>query len=303
MGQLEHSSMQYADALAPYGTTVALDDDTQIAVVDTANRDKPALMLLHGLQDEADSWQRLVPLLRDRFRIIAPDLPGFGRSDKRARRYTIPFLADAVLQTATRLGVGQAVYAGNSLGAMIAEYIALTQAPRVTRLVLISGTLSITKQPPSSGGSLINRVFADRAERAYFDKLRADPNAAFETLRAYYHDLDGLPEAQRTFLFRRVNARVNDEAQRRAAFSIRANMALFFVRNLAMIRRGVPKLGMPVSVVWGANDAIFPTANGPARKALQAGAEYIELPDCGHLPQQERPDDMAAVLRGTLRRR
>jgi pimeloyl-ACP methyl ester carboxylesterase len=295
--------MQYADALAPYGVTVTLDDSSRIAVVDTGNRDKPALVLIHGLQDEADSWQRLVPLLRDRFRIIAPDLPGFGRSDKRARRYTIPFLADAVLQTLTRLGVGQAVYAGNSLGAMIAEYIALTQAPRVTRLVLISGTLSITKQPPSSGGTVIDKLFAERAERAYFAKLRANPNAAYETLRAYYRNLDELPEAQRAFLFERVNARVNDEAQRRAAFSIRANMALFFVRNLAMIRRGTPKLSMPVSIVWGANDVVFPTSNGPARKALQAGAEYIELPECGHLPQQERPDDVAAVLRGTLRRR
>jgi pimeloyl-ACP methyl ester carboxylesterase len=295
--------MQYADAFVPFGATVAFEDGTSVAVADTGERDKPALVLIHGLQDEADSWQRLLPMLRDRFRIIAPDLPGHGRSDKRARRYTIPFLADAVLQTMTRLGVGQAVLAGNSLGAMIAEYIALTQTPRVSRLVLISGTLAITKQPPSGNSGLMDRLFADRAERAYFARLRADPDAAYDTLRPYYADLDALPEGQRAFLRMRVNERVNDEAQRRAAFSIRSNMAWFFVRNLVTIRRKIAHLKVPTQIIWGADDVVFPTANGPARKALQPNADYVALPDCGHLPQQERPDDVAAVLRGTLRSR
>jgi pimeloyl-ACP methyl ester carboxylesterase len=295
--------MRYADSIAQFATTLTLDDGTSLALIDTAERDKPPLTLIHGLQDEADSWQRVVPLLRDRFRVIAPDLPGFGRSDKRARNYTIPFMADALLNMLTRLGISQTVLAGNSLGAMIAEYIALTQAPRVKRLVLISGTLAISKPPPSTSGGLLSRLFAERNERAYFAKLRANPQAAFETLRPYYADLDALPEAQREFLFERVSARVNDDAQRRAAFSVRGALPWFFARNLALIRRGVPKLAMPVTIVWGANDQIFPTANGPARAALQPGAEYLELPACGHLPQQERPDDVAAVLRGTLRRR
>jgi pimeloyl-ACP methyl ester carboxylesterase len=54
--------------------------------------EQPAALLLHGLGDEADTWRRLIEPLSSRWRVFAPDLPGFGRSDKPQCAYTLAFL-------------------------------------------------------------------------------------------------------------------------------------------------------------------------------------------------------------------
>jgi pimeloyl-ACP methyl ester carboxylesterase len=201
-----------------------------------------------------------------------------------------------VLDVMTQLGIDKTALAGNSLGAMVAEYVALTHAPRVTQLALLSGTLSITQPPAGPPGGLLKRLFADRLEKRYFAQLRADPQAAYATLQPYYHDLAALPEQQRAFLFQRVNERVWDEAQRRAARSVRNAMPLFFAQHMLQIKRGVAALRIPTQIIWGANDVIFATANGPARAARQSGAQYHELAQCGHLPQQEQPMQIVHTL-------
>ncbi len=288
--------MQLAAPLAPHAKTITLSDGMRIVLADSAEPHKPALVLIHGLQDEADSWQRVFEPLTRTHRVVALDLPGFGRSDKSRRAYTIGLFAKTVLAVMTQLGIDRAALAGNSLGGMIAEHIALTQTPRVTALALLSGTLSITRHPPSNAGGIRQRLFANRIELQYFETLRRDPQAAYRTLKPYYRDLAGLPQTQRDFLFQRVNERVWDEPQRRAAFSVRNNMLPFFALNALRIRREIAKLRVPTQVIWGADNVIFPTANGPARAALQPGAVFHALPECGHLPQQEQPERVVEIL-------
>ncbi len=60
----------------------------RLQVYDTGGDAKPPVLLLHGLGDEADTWRHVLPLLQPDYRVLAPDLPGFGRSDKPRRRYT-----------------------------------------------------------------------------------------------------------------------------------------------------------------------------------------------------------------------
>lgn len=56
------------------------------------------VLLIHGLGDEADTWRHVFPLINVDYRAIAPDLPGFGRSEKGKRKYTIPFFVDIMLE-------------------------------------------------------------------------------------------------------------------------------------------------------------------------------------------------------------
>ncbi len=59
---------------------------------------QPAALLLHGLGDEADTWRFLIEPLSQRWRVIAPDLPGFGRSEKPQRAYTLEFLQGCLFE-------------------------------------------------------------------------------------------------------------------------------------------------------------------------------------------------------------
>lgn len=291
--------MQPLPALAPFARRVALaQHKITIFLYDTYPDDQQSipLLLVHGLGDEADTWRHVLPTLAAQRRVLALDLPGFGRSDKRKRRYAVDFFASAVLAWLDALGLARVALAGNSLGGMVSEFIALTQPQRVRGLTLIAGTLAITQQPAGPRGSVLRRLFAAWLDKRYFQKLRRSPQAAFDTLRPYYASLQTLPQADRDFLFQRVNERVWDESQRLAALSVQMNFVPFFMRHMVRIRREVPGLTVPTQVLWGAQDVIFPLANGPARAQMQAGARYIEIPDAGHLPQQEQPERVLAAL-------
>lgn len=255
------------------------------------------LILIHGLQDEADSWRHVFGPLAQHQRVLALDLPGFGRSDKRVRRYDIPFYAQTVLAWMDRLALMHATLMGNSMGAMIAEHIALTQPARVSRLVLVDGTIRIVKRPQAKF-NLWRQLFADYYDRQFFAALRKDPQAAYDTLAPYYGDLAGLPEEDRAFLFQRVNERVWDDAQRRAALAIQSGFARYFVGWVPKLVRQIPKSPVPTQVIWGERDHILDGVNGQQRAHAQPRTSLHFVPQAGHLPHQETP---AAFLQALIR--
>ena len=287
--------MPCAPALAAFQRTISLPDRTELFLYDSAG-DGPPLILLHGLQDEADTWRRIFGALSTRYRVIAPDLPGFGRSDKRSRGYGVPLYSGVVMALAAELGIPRFGLIGNSLGAITADAIAAQHPDHVSALALLNGSLVITK-PPASRLSLFQRMFLDHYDRANFRALRAGtPKAAFETLRPYYADIDALPIEDRDFLAERVVARVWDEPQRLAALTIQKGSLPYFLTAGRRLAARIPSLPVPTLVVWGASDNIFPVANARPRAAAQPGARLEILPGVGHLPQQELPDLLLRAL-------
>ena len=281
-------SLRCAPTLAAFQRRMTLPDRTEIFLYDSAG-DGPPLILLHGLQDEADTWRHLFGPLAARYRVIAPDLPGFGRSDKRPRGYGVPLYSGVVMALAAELGLRRFGLIGNSLGAITADAIAAQHPDHVSALALLNGSLVITK-PPASRLSLFQRLFLGHYDRAYFRALRAGtPEAVFETLRPYYADLDALPSEDRDFLAERVVARVWDEPQRLAALTIQKASLPYFRTAGRRLARRLPELVIPTLVVWGARDGIFPVANARPRADAQPGARLEVLPGVGHLPQQELP--------------
>ena len=139
--------MTQASQLAPYAQTIVLPSVGRIFYYDSANiAARETIILVHGLQDEADTWRHLFQPLMQRYRVLALDLPGFGRSDKAHRNYTPLFFADTLLQFMDALKIGHATLVGNSLGGMIAEWVALMHPARVSRLILLDGTLKIVER-------------------------------------------------------------------------------------------------------------------------------------------------------------
>lgn len=150
--------MRCAPALAAFQRTISLPDRTEIFLYDSAG-DGPPLILLHGLQDEADTWRHIYGELAAQYRVIAPDLPGFGRSDKRPRAFGVPFYSGCVMALAAGLGLDRFGLIGNSLGAITADAVAAQHPDRVSALVLLNGSLVIS-HPPASRLSLFSGSFS-----------------------------------------------------------------------------------------------------------------------------------------------
>lgn len=253
--------------------------------------DAPALVFVHGLGDEADTWRHLLPALAARHRVLALDLPGFGRSDKPYRAYTLAFFAwtiEALLHTA---GVGRATLVGHSMGAAIVQRLALARPALARRLVLIDGGLPIESSPPPP--ALLLFLTPGLGEIAY-SRLRRSQDEAYATLRPYYFDLDSLPDGDRAFLRDRVWARVWSNGQRRAFLSALRWLVIDGTTRAMDFRTRLPGLATSCRIIWGEDDLIHPRIAGEALAGLLLNARFDMIPRCGHLPHQERPEDVLA---------
>jgi 2-hydroxy-6-oxonona-2,4-dienedioate hydrolase len=150
--------------------------------------ERPPVVLVHGY---GMSSRYMVPLARTLacdFRVYAPDLPGFGRSDKPKRVLDLPELADSLAAWMAALGLGPAVLIGNSLGCQVAVELALRHSERVACLVLQGPTPDPSAR--TARQQILRQVLNSRhdgtARMAWIavgDFLRAGPHRLLLTLR------------------------------------------------------------------------------------------------------------------------
>ncbi len=281
--------MQSYPGLAPYAQAIDLPrNGLRLFYYAAGDPRQPTALLVHGLGDEADTWRHLIAPLSARWQIIAPDLPGFGRSGKPKRAYTLAFLQSCLFELLDILAVQQVLLVGHSLGGMLAQGMALAQPRRASGLALIDGAL--LTRPQRLNPQLLLFLIPGLGEWLY-TRLRSNPQAAFDSLRAYYANMDSLPQLERDFLFQRVNQRVWSDGQRRAYFSVFRHL----VATVSGLQKGLParlaQLHTPTLVLWGEQDRINPPESGQALAQLQPAAKWALIPNAGHMPHQEQPQE------------
>ena len=269
-----------------------------ISYYDTGKNDALTVFLIHGLGDESDTWRHLIEPLSPYARVIAPDLPGFGRSEKPRIKYSLPFLTQTLLEFMDELQVERSILIGNSLGAIISQSMALEHPERIQGMVLIDGSMV---QSNAQKVSLTNFLFLlPGIGKWMYNRLRSDPQSAYESLRPYYHDLDQMPEADRNFLFQRVNQRVWDDHQRDAYLSTLRNMVTYLMRRQSQLKETIPQIEAPTLIVWGESDQVSSVENGRLLQSILPNARLITLPKTGHVVQQERPQDLLDAILGDV---
>jgi pimeloyl-ACP methyl ester carboxylesterase len=264
---------------------------------DTGGGAQTPVLFLHGLGDEADTWRHVLPPISANFRCLAPDLPGFGRSDKPDCKYSIPFFVSTLLELLDALSISKVVIAGHSTGAIIAHQVAVVHPERVARLVLIGGSLVSKRQPVNPG--LLLFLTPGLGEWAY-SRLRKNPQAAYQTLESYYYRLDALPQADREFLYQRVNERVWSDGQRKGFLSTLRNLAAWIPSQQKGLPQKLKGWTIPTDVLWGEKDQVNPVENAHALVELMPAARLVLVPEAGHNLQQEKGQVVIEVINSSL---
>lgn len=287
--------MQLWPGLEPYARSVHLPaTGLTVHLYESGPVGAVPVLLVHGLGDEADTWRHLLPLLSEEYHVLAPDLPGFGRSDKPDVKYSLPFFLKAMAELLDVLGIQRTVLVGHSLGAGIAHSFALDHPERVQALVLIAGSLVMRVQKIDVATLLF---LVPGLGKWLYNRLRRDPQAAFRSLEPYYSRLDAMPQADRDFLFQRVNERVWSDGQRRAFLSTLRQLAGSMRGLQRDLPRRLARLQVPTTVLWGDADRMASIDNGRALVDLQPSARLEIVPDAGHNLQQEQPGALAETIR------
>ena len=254
----------------------------------------PALLLLHGIGDNADSWERVIEDLVTDHTVIVPDLLGHGASAKPRADYSVAAFANGMRDLLTVLGVERATIVGHSLGGGVAAQFAYQYPERCERLVLVgSGGVSRDVSPflrlvatPAAEVvmPLLRRPIVDVAATVAREILRRTPLDLALDADDLHRVLTDLPDA---------NARQAFVRTLRAVVDWRGQV-------VTMLDRAYLAAAMPTLLVWGARDPIIPVAHAHLAHANLPGSRLEVFEDSGHFPHRTDPERFTAVLREFL---
>jgi pimeloyl-ACP methyl ester carboxylesterase len=249
---------------------------------------RSVVVLIHGNGDEADTWRHVFTPLSKSFRLLALDLPGFGRSAPAAYG-DLQSLVASLSSVLDALDISKVHLIGSSLGAVICAMYASQDPDRVSSLTLVGGAIPNLDELNANSG-ILNLIEPGVGEN-YYNGLRfLGQDAAFATLEPYYAKLQALPTADLEFLRERVWSRVWSDTQRDAFFTALRSL---FDPNLKPIS-GLQQL--PTRLIWGEKDNIVPiqSAHNMLNEFPKAKLEVIA--NAGHLPHQEQPAAFLSIL-------
>jgi pimeloyl-ACP methyl ester carboxylesterase len=292
------SPMEPRPGLEAFGRKIKiLDQDLELFAYEAGRRHHTKLVLLHGLGDEADTWCHVIGPLSKDFHILAIDLPGFGRSDLPDGKITPAFLLNTLTNVLYTCGFKETLLIGNSLGGVLSHAYGLKFPDRITGLCLVGGAL-LQLEPMGDFGLRLMQI--PLLGEWLYTRLRKDPQAAYNSLRNVYHDLDQMPEDDRGFLFQRVNKRVWSDNQRKAYFSTLRNLGPWIRKYQADLPGQLENFYTPTLILRGETDRLFSEENAKGVAELQPKASYSCVAGAGHLPHQEKPIEFLEVLRNWL---
>jgi pimeloyl-ACP methyl ester carboxylesterase len=233
------------------------------------------LLLLHGASG-AGAWAPYMTELAQRHDVIVPEHPGFGASDTPDWLDNIPDLANFYLDFLDQLDLTGVDLAGFSLGGWVAAELAVRNTRRLSSLTLVA-----------AAGIHIPGV------KQVDGFLRTDE----QRTRDYFHDQTLAEEMIKL----RLKPELEDANLKNRTISAKL---MWQPRSYdPQLRKWLHRIDVPTLLIWGADDKLFPKDYAFAYQKLIPNAAVEIIPECGHIPQTEKPKAFVAALEGFLEKK
>ncbi len=249
----------------------------------------PALLLLHGMASSSRTWRDVIPLLTDRFTVIAPDLMGHGLSEKPVGDYSLGAFANGIRDLLEVLDVDQASVVGHSFGGGVAMQLAYQHPELCDRLVLVaSGGLGrevnwMLRFLTLPGSEYVMPLIFPGFIRDWGDSLFRtinDRGIRLGRITEMWSAYASLAEAENRQAFARTIRSVIDPGGQTVSAMDRLYLAS----------------PMPTLIIWGDRDDIIPVSHAHAAYEAIPGCQLVILQGVGHFPQIEAPAKFETAL-------
>ena len=257
--------------------TVAVDGQPVSVLVETGDRSRPVVLLVHGFGATKENWLRFARYLGPDFQVVAPDLPGHGDSFKdMGRNYGLDDQVRYLVAILDELGVERCHLAGNSMGGAVSAMFAATHPERTLSLALFS-----------PGGIY-------RYSSPALDMIRGGENPLIPSNREEFDRLMNLAMERQPFIPWPVTSvlaerAVKDQKIREKVFAeIHGSHGYDIEKALQSIRA-------PALILWGTEDRILDVQNAAVFGQLISHARVERLEGIGHAPMIEAPEETARI--------
>jgi len=233
-----------------------------------AGKKGPHLVFLHGLGGSSLTWSFNITVLRKKFHIIAPDLLGFGRSDKPLISYRVSLITDYLYEFFSDIDISNLILVGSSLGGWVAAHFTLTYPDMVEKLILVD-----------SAGYALEHSISDR-ERSLINAVTLNDAKAFFKQLFYNSQL--------------VN---ESELKTRLKYKLKSNEPYVIDQILDSIEKKQDVLDyrlsgikIPTLIIWGKEDQVVPFDHALRFHQEISGSKLVGFDQCGHVPQAEKAE-------------
>ena len=258
------------------------------------------VLFIHGLGSSGYiEWRFNLEFAANRHRVYAPDLPGFGRTEKPRARYGVPYFARFIERYMVGRGLRSAAIVGASLGGRVALELALNRPELVRKLVLVNslglgrpsmqltyGLITLPRVGEAfmklAGDALqwaparMIRSVASRYVGSSADLKRTMDDDYFANLRELYA-ADGYQDAYLST----VRSLITPKSVLGAEYDL---------------SKRLDEIKVPVQLIWGADDPLFPVSHAARAHSLIKHSRLAVIEGAGHTPQAERPEEFNRVL-------
>ena len=285
-----------ADQAVHYRSTTV--DNVKVFYREAGDPGKPVLLLLHGFPTSSHMFRNLIPLLADRYHVVAPDYPGFGFSDAPDRaqfKYTFEHLTEVTDKFTQAIGLKRYALYIFDYGAPIGLRLAMAHPERVAAIISQNGNAYEEGLSPVWDGRV--KVWQEPTP-----EIRAKLRGALSPAAAQRRYFTGVAEADKSLIAPETYALDDALLARPGNDEIQLDLLVDYGSNIAIYPKFQQYLRAahpPVLVVWGKNDQAFIEPGASAFKRDVPDAE-VHLYDTGHFALETHLHEIADTIRSFL---
>jgi len=227
-----------------------------------------SILLLHGgIGDAEANWTEVIPSLAEDYHVLAPDLPGYGKSDPLPADSSLADMVLWVMDFLESQGIDQTAVIGNSFGALIARLMAAQHPQIIPAVILINGGF-VPAVPP-----LAKTLMGLPVVGMFLTRYLARTASSKDSLSEMIHHSEAVTDD----LIASAKANVNGFAQ-----------LMHMTATKPVPTHDKPLVA--VLIIWGIEDGTTASSEGEKLKEAIPGAKFVDIEGCGHLPHLEEQD-------------
>ncbi len=248
-------------------------DGHRIRYLESGNS-KNTLMLIHGLGASAERWSNAIPHFSDQYRVIVPDLIGFGQSDKPTTDYTIDFFVNFLEKFVVALDIKHPSIIGSSLGGQISAEYASLHSQEMEKLVLVSPSGIMKKSTPALDGYMMAAMYPNKTSaKNAFELMEGSGKHVEEEIISGFVERMQLPNAKLAFM-----------------------STILGLKNSKSIKSNLESISAPTLLIWGTDDPVIPIIHAEGFVSSIKNCIFYKMNGCGHTPYVQDPKAFASKV-------